>query len=76
MILLHRLQPTCSQNQKLTCQAMRLNHSKHAMRCHKTPSNQMPHALIVPTDEPVDELHDYKRPIAMVLPEPASLRHS
>lgn len=36
----------------------------------------MPHALFVPTDEPVDELHDYKRPIAMVLPEPASLRCS
>lgn len=32
------------------------------------PSNQMPHALIVPKDEPVDELPDYERPIAMVPP--------
>lgn len=38
----------------------------------------MPHAnaLIVPKDEPVDELSDYELPIAMVPPEPISLRHS
>lgn len=34
------------------------------------PSNQTPHsyALIVPKDEPVDELPDYETPIAMLLP--------
>ncbi|CAI8602788.1 unnamed protein product [Vicia faba] len=42
------------------------------------PNNQMPHAnaLIIPKDEPVDESPDYELPIAMVPPEPSSLRHS
>ncbi|KAI5408729.1 hypothetical protein KIW84_054531 [Lathyrus oleraceus] len=40
------------------------------------PSSQMPHALIVPKDEFVDEFPDYEHPIAMVPPEPTSLKHS
>nr|XP_027188964.1 histone-lysine N-methyltransferase SUVR4-like isoform X2 [Cicer arietinum] len=42
------------------------------------PSNQTPHAyaLIIPKDEPVDEVPEYEVPIAVIPPEPSSLRDS
>ncbi|KAJ1397863.1 WIYLD domain [Sesbania bispinosa] len=42
------------------------------------PNDQMPctHALIIPKDEPIDELPDYEVPIAVIPPEPSSLRNS
>ncbi|TKY52771.1 Histone-lysine N-methyltransferase SUVR2 [Spatholobus suberectus] len=42
------------------------------------PNNQMPrsHALIIPKDEPIDELPDYEMPIAVIPPEPSSVRDS
>ncbi|KAK7267443.1 hypothetical protein RIF29_20117 [Crotalaria pallida] len=42
------------------------------------PNNKMPHshALIIPKDEPIDELPDYEAPIAVICPEPSSGRDS
>ncbi|XP_027363541.1 probable inactive histone-lysine N-methyltransferase SUVR2 isoform X2 [Abrus precatorius] len=39
-------------------------------------NNQMPctHTLIIPKDEPIDELPDYEVPIAVIPPEPSSVR--
>nr|KYP74130.1 Histone-lysine N-methyltransferase SUVR2 [Cajanus cajan] len=42
------------------------------------PNNQMSrtHVLLVPKDEPVDELPDYEMPIAVIPPEPSNVRDS
>ncbi|ESW16847.1 hypothetical protein PHAVU_007G189700 [Phaseolus vulgaris] len=42
------------------------------------PNNMMPRtqALIIPKDEPIDEVPDYEMPIAVIPPEPSSVRDS
>ncbi|XP_019440971.1 PREDICTED: probable inactive histone-lysine N-methyltransferase SUVR2 [Lupinus angustifolius] len=42
------------------------------------PNNKMPHshAVIIPKDEPIDELPDYAVPVTMIPPEPSSMRNS
>lgn len=41
-----------------------------------SPSIPRTHTLIIPKDEPIDELPDYEMPIAVIPPEPSSVRDS